>query len=354
MQNSIWLYRFYDVAEEIKLNLVEQILAETTPTSRLKLSRIRPKSIHIPNPPVSVELGEDKINLLEQLYAVRFAARIYDLGAISVTMHILLPQYCNYKTVVNLADYLYDSKEIEDIFLSKREQISKALRRAMVEPSYRDFEEDYTIFYFRQWQKEWDPLPLLLAEEEKFSSQIRKDTLQHSFSYGQDDLTVITWSSALVYDGKGSQDIPDLLEFAITQLLELRYYDNVLSKEMSRMYDAIEEAETVTHFRRLGQYRRIMSQLMELVIDINEIMERIQNSLKVTEDVFYARIYSAALSIFRTKEWLESIEHKSSVIMQSYSMLSNRLVNQQSMLLELAIVLLFLLEIFLTLPSLFR
>ena len=354
MQNSIWLYRLYDVAEEIRLDLVEQILVNSKPTARLKLSRVRPKSIHIPNPPVTVELEEEKINLLEQVFPARFTAKIYDLGVISIIMRILLPQYYNYKAVVNLAGYLYDTEVIEDAFTSKRDKAREAISRAMVKTAYRGFEEDYTIFYFRQWQKEWDPVPLLLAEEEDFSPQIRRDTLQHSFSYSQNDLTIITWSSALVYDATGSQDIPDLLEFAVTQLLELRYYDNVLSEEMSKMYDAIGEAETVTQFKRLAQYRRIMNRLMELVIDINEITERIQNSLKVTEDVFYARVYSTALSIFRTKTWLESIRQKSSVIMQSYSMLSNRLVNQQSMLLELAIVLLFLLEIFLTLPSLLR
>lgn len=195
-------------------------------------------------------------------------------------------------------------------------------------------------------------MPLLLAEPEPVSTQIRKETLQHSFSYGPDDLAIITWASALVYDKTGSHDIPDLLEFALTQLLELRYYDNLLSEEMSQMHDAIEEAERVTRFRRLGQYRHILNRLMELVVEINEIMERIQNSLKVTEDVFYARVYGAALSVFRTRAWVESIQRKLSVVTQNYSMLSNRLVNQQSIVLEIAIVVLFLLEILITLPNL--
>jgi len=352
--NSIWLYRLYDVAEEIQLPLVEKILAESKPTARLKLSRIRPKCIHIPNPPVTVELGDDRISLKNEQFPVKFLGKIYDLGVISIIMRILLPLPCPYEKIKNLAVYLTDTEELEPLFLKKRDEVKEALARTMVRPGNRDFEEDYIIFYFSHWNRDWDPVPLLLGEDEPVSQQVRRETLQHSFTYGEDDLAIITWSSALVYDRTGSYDIPDLLEFALTQLLELQYYDSVLSEEMAKMYGAIEEAETVTQFRRLKQYREIMNKLMELVVEINEITEKIQNSLKVTEDVFYARIYGTALSIFRTKAWMESIQQKSSVILQNYSFLSNRLVNQQSMLLELAIVLLFLLEIILTLPEFFR
>ncbi|MEW5899437.1 MAG: hypothetical protein AB1652_09760 [Bacillota bacterium] len=354
INNSIWLYRLYDVAEEIQLHLVEQILAESKPTARLRLSRIRPKSIHIPNPPVTVELGEEELVLLNERYPVKFTAKIYDLGVISIIMRLILSSPCSYEKIRDLAVYLSDTEKLEDLFAKKRDEVRDALAQTLIRPGYRGFMEDYLIFYFRQWNQEWDPVPLLLGEDEPVSQQVRRDTLQHTFTYGEDDMTIITWSSALVYDQTGSYDIPDLLEFALTQLLELRYYDSVLSEEMAKMYDAIEVAEAVTQFKRLRQYRQIMNKLMELVVEINEITERIRNSLKVTEDVFYARVYGAALAIFRTRAWMESIQQKSTVIMQNYSFLSNRLVNQQSMLLELAIVLLFVLEIILTLPSFFH
>ena len=336
---------------------MEQILAESKPTARLRLSRIRPKSIHIPNPPVTAELGEEELFLLNERYSVKFTAKIYDLGVISIILRLNLGVADSpgiYEKIKELAVYLADTEELEDLFAKKRDEVKDALAPALIKPDYRGFTEDYLIFYFRQWNRDWDPVPLLLGENEPVSRQVRKDTLQHTFAYGEDDLAIVTWSAALVYDRTGSYDIPDLLEFALTQLLELRYYDSVLSEEMAKMYDAIEMAEAVTQFKRLRQYRQIMNKLMELVIEINEITERIRNSLKVTEDVFYARIYGAALAIFRTRAWMESIQQKCAVIMQNYSFLSNRLVNQQSMLLELAIVLLFVLEILLTLPSFFR
>jgi len=352
--DSIWLYRLYDIAEEIHLHLVEKILAESKPTSRLKLARIRPKSIHIPNPPVTVELGEDEIRLPGGFFTARFTAKIYDLGVVSIILRLILPEGYTYEKIKELAVYLTDTEELEYLFLNKREEIRETLAQTLIRPGVRNFDEDYIIFYFTRWDKKWDPVPLLLGEAEQVSPQVRGDTLQHTFSYGEGDLAIITWSSALIYDNAGSYDIPDLLEFALTQLLELRYYDSVLSAETATMFNAIDEAETVAQFRRLGQYRHIMNKLMELVLEINEITERIQNSIKITEDVFYARVYGTALSIFRTKTWAESIQRKSFVIMQNYSFLSNRLANQQSNLMELAIVLLILLEIILSLPNFFR
>ncbi len=356
MPNSIWLYRLYDVAEEINLEIVEQSLAHTKPTSRLRISRARLMSVHIPNPPVTVELGEEWIRLGQQDFHARFTGKVYDLGVVSLCMQIILPEGYSYREIKELALSLGEDEVIDritkDIFKKKLAEVTGSLSRAMVRPEFKGAEEDYILFFFQEWNREWDPVPLLLAESEPVSPQVRRETLQHSFSYGPDDLTIITWASALVYDAAGSHDIPDLLEFALTQLLELRYYDNLLSEEMGKMYGDIEEAEKVTVLRRMGHYRHIMNRLMELVVDINEILERIQNSLKVTEDVFYARVYGAALAVFRTRAWVESIQRKLSLIMQNYTLLSNRVVNQQSVLLELAIVLLFLLEIFLNLPSL--
>jgi hypothetical protein len=351
---SILLYRLYDIAEEIQLYLVEKILAENKPTSRLKLSRIRPKSVHIPNPPVSVELGEDNIYLPGGLFAAKFTAKIYDLGVVSIILRLILPEDYTYEKIKELSVYLNDTEELEYLFLKRRDEIRETLASTLINPGDRNFNEDYIIYFFTRWDQKWDPAPLLLGEAEPVSPQVRGDTLRHTFSYGEGDLTIITWSSALVYDKTGSYDIPDLLEFALTQLLELRYYDSVLSTETAIMYNAIDEAETVTQFRRLGQYRHIMNKLMELVLEINETTERIQNSIKITEDVFYARVYGAALSIFRTTTWAESIQRKSSVIMQNYSFLSNRLTSQQSNLLELAIVLLIILEIILSLSNLFH
>ena len=49
------------------------------------------------------------------------------------------------------------------------------------------------------------------------------------FSYHEDDLTIVQWDTAFVYDRtESARAIEDILEFANSQLLELRTYDALL------------------------------------------------------------------------------------------------------------------------------
>lgn len=347
MQNSIWLYRLYDVAEEINLDTVENILAHQKPTARLNLKRIRPKSMQFKNPPVSFELDLTDINLLGQDYRTFVSGRVYELGVISIIFRIQLPEEVDMHNLTNLSAHLYHTDQLERLFENYLATTKSIIGPALIKADDRIFSEDFTIFYFRQWQKDWDPAPLLLAETEPISAQTRTDTLQHTFSYGPKDQTIITWDSALVYDADGSSDVCDLLEFGLAQLLELRYYDSLLSIELEHMYGNIEAAQKGGSYSSLNNYRRIMKEMMELVADITEFTERVHNSLKVTEDIFYARIYSSALTIFRTKVWSESIQRKISVIERTYAMLSDEIVTHRAALMELAIIFLFVLEIIL-------
>jgi hypothetical protein len=53
MKNSILVYRLFDIAEEINLEQIEEILTREHQASRMRLSRIRLKSIQFKNPPGS-------------------------------------------------------------------------------------------------------------------------------------------------------------------------------------------------------------------------------------------------------------------------------------------------------------
>ncbi|MTV48992.1 hypothetical protein GJ688_08365 [Heliobacillus mobilis] len=345
MQDSIWLYRIYEEAKEFDLGLVQAIFAKEKPTSRMRLSRVRPKSIIIENPPVSIDLGPVEISFRGKNYTCHVLARVYDLGVIGLTLRIMLPDDLTYEQLLDLSVALYTQEELESLFHKWLEKVTSLLSGAMEPLQEGKVEEDFTLFFFRRWRDEWDPVPILLAEREPVSPKVRHDTLKNSFSYGTKDVTILTWDSALVVDAEGSTDIPELVEFALTQLVELRYFDRLLSGEMKRMYDDIERADQDFWYSRLRQYRQIMKSLMALAIDINEVTEKIQNSIKVTEDIFYARVYGAAHSILRTSVWMDSIRHKLKVIEGNYSMLNDEVINHRGVLLELAIILLIVFEV---------
>lgn len=84
---------------------------------------------------------------------------------------------------------------------------------------------------------------------------------------------------------------------------------------------------------------------MRTITDLTDITEKIDNSLKVTEDVYYAKIYMAALRLFRVKEWEGSIKKKLDIAANINDMLYREIANKRIELLELAIVILIILEI---------
>ncbi|MEW6446494.1 MAG: hypothetical protein AB1426_00130 [Bacillota bacterium] len=350
MRGSVWLYRLYDIAQEIDLVQAEELLSAEKPVWRLRLSRVRPKALEFKNPPVTVELEGRPFRAGRWEFATAPTSRLYDFGVLTVVIRLLLPDSFGYSELQELSIQISEFERFEPVFTGYRDEVIKAVRPAILGEGLTGFAEDFVVFYFEKWPKDWDPVPLLLSERGPVSQEMRRETMRNHFSYGE-DTSIITWDAALVCDPAGSTDIPDLLEFANAQLLELRYYDNVLDRELAAMYDAIEEAGR-GGYRRLKQYRNIMRQMMELVIEVTEITERVQNALKVTEDVFYARVYTAALKTFRLQEWLSSIDRKIEVIERSYAMLSDELVTHRFLLLDVSIVLLIAFEIILWLWTL--
>ena len=94
---------------------------------------------------------------------------------------------------------------------------------------------------------------------------------------------------------------------------------------------------------------RLLAELHTRVADATEVVERVENSLKVTNDVFLARIYAAALEIFRGRTWRSGIDRKIAILRDSYGMLNAESQAQRSEMLEIVIVLLIGFEIVLAL-----
>jgi hypothetical protein len=177
--------------------------------------------------------------------------------------------------------------------------------------------------------------------------------LPHRFSYYADDLAILTWENALVVEPATEEetDVEYVLEFANAQLLELRYYDALLDAQLPRIYDRVAEHRAGRYARR---FTRLLGDLQTLVADSTETVERAENALKVTDDVYLARIYTAALEIFRARAWRAGIDRKLGIIRETYEMLNAQAQTVRSELLEVTIILLILLEIVLALAGIGR
>ena len=189
-------------------------------------------------------------------------------------------------------------------------------------------------------------VPLLLHEERRLSADARRELLPHRFSYYADDLTILTWDNALVVEPRAEdRDVEYILEFANAQLLELRYYDAVLTGELPTMYDRVAAARSRIFALPTSRYRPLLARLQTRVADVTETVERVENALKVTDDVYLARIYAVALELFRGAAWRRGIERKLAIVRETYTMFNAESQAARGELLEMAIIALILVEI---------
>jgi hypothetical protein len=139
-----------------------------------------------------------------------------------------------------------------------------------------------------------------------------------------------------------------ILEFANALLLELRYYDALLDAELPKLYARIERARRRRPRIFTAGYTRLLASMQTLIAEITELVERAENALKVTDDVYLARIYTAALELYRARTWRAGIDRKLTIIRETYAMLNGEAQARTSELLELTIVLLIVFEIVLS------
>ena len=79
--------------------------------------------------------------------------------------------------------------------------------------------------------------------------------------------------------------------------------------------------------------------------EVTQVTERVDNALKVTDDVYWNRLYSALLNVLRVDVWRDGVEHKLALIRETYSMLHAEADAERASALEWTIVLLILFEI---------
>jgi hypothetical protein len=190
-----------------------------------------------------------------------------------------------------------------------------------------------------------DLVPLLSGEQRSLSDGARQDLLRQRFSYYTDDLVVLAWDRAFVYEPRGDSDVLDVLEVANAQLLEMRYYDELLDDELPRMYDLVAKARRTRTLLASRRFAHLARRLHTLVAEVTELTERVDNALQVTEDVYLARIYAAALELSRVPAVNAAVDRKLAIIRDTYAALYDESLASRTELMEVLIIVLIAAEI---------
>jgi hypothetical protein len=354
------VYRIYDVGYAIQLERASELLAADAP-ERLRPVRGEAQAIQIPNPPITVALGSRSETIADEERTIELSARLFDFGVVSLRARLASPPGASWAAFVAHGAEIGSSPLWADVFPPVLERLLARIAPAIEKAGASPLTEDYVVHRIHRLEGPNgerippDQLPdediarLLLGERRPLAASAQRELLSPRFSYFEDDLAVLAWGAALVVEPVAADtDVQYVLEFANAQLLELRFYDSVLDAELPAIVMQSERARRTFHLMGRG-YGVLLGALQRRVADAIEVVERIENSLKVTDDVFLARIYAAALDLFKTRTWRSGIDRKVRIVRDTYDMLNAESLARRSEALELIVVALIALEIVLAL-----
>ncbi len=341
---AIRFYRVYDTGDEIDLEALESALSSAGTTARASFTRVSPKSIWIERPPLLVRLPSVTATIGNASYLLTTVARVYQIGAISLCF-ILEDQLAPPEAIVQVGLAFAGQRGLDSAYLDSLGVLREVLGPELgARPLDTDFYEDYTVYIVDRDDPAIDPVALLAGEEIAFSEATRQDVLRNTLSYAADDRAVLAWDAAFLVAPEPPADLVELIEYAVVQVLELRHYDRVLTLQMQRMYDDLEAGGRIGRFRRRRGYGALLNRLMETYADVSEVTEGIENLIRITEDVYYARVYATALRVLRADSWRASVDRKIDVIRENYQMLSDEVNREHGHFLEWVIIVLIALE----------
>lgn len=353
-KGDILVYYAFELAESINIDQVPRLLKPEGRESDIGVKRSKSYYVRFEKYPILMELGREELDLLG-MRKVRVLARLFDYGVASIVFEI--PCQIDLTGLIHLSQYISKTEPLYNLAFKYLDKVKEITKPALSGPIESALVEEYTVFYINQFNKSLtgeelikrhgNPIARILrAEVEDLSEAVIKETLTESISYYSTELVVIDWDRALVYDQREYRDHLDIIEFANTQLLDIRYYDSWVDRELERIYAEIEKGRAGV--RLFGaRYRRMMSRLITFTADVLWSTERIENSFRGIETLFTAKVHQAVSKVFHLDSWRRGLSRKLDFLNNMNALMSSEVHSRHNTILELIIVILILAEIIL-------
>ena len=356
-KGSLFLYYCFDIADEIALDKIEKIFGEAPTESRLVCERLTPAYVRYRKAPLLVFLEESELKTKSRCLKAESRAKIYDFGVVTILFKIPIMGE-TVETLSGLSSEVVANEQIRNAAEQQMERLRHEIEPAIQHPQMnRDAWEDYAIFVVQAVDRPLSVAEIqdryageiaktLLAEVEPLSEAELSDAVKNPLSYYENELTFIDWNAAFLYDPRMSYDVPDILEYAVTMLLELRTYDSILDATLEKAYQDLEGRPSTFS---LSPYSSTIGYLSQVKLDVSEVIEKASNSLKLVGDLYLAKVYNAAAGRFSLDSWEKSVREKLQTIESIYEVLYERTTTRRLLVLEILIVILFVIDIFLIL-----
>jgi hypothetical protein len=350
---QIVAFYLFDVAERIDLAAIPALVGGPAVAARLAPKPATPPYVQYDKPPISFDGSAVGIPELDG-FQVRF--RAYDYGVVSLAL--VRDFSCDWPELIGVGQSLIEDPELERRAEAVCRQLLTTLGPAITGARASFLSEDYLVYVVHQLEgspsaddllaTKGDTIATMLrGERQPLSEQEKTKILDHRISYLRDDLVIPTWNAALVYDTpQGAQAALEILEFANSQLLEFRYYDELLDNELASIYARLQHPKWYDEW--IGsRYTRAARHVHSVFIDVNELTDRTENTLKFIGDIYASRLFALVASRLGLETWKANVHEKLKTLDDVYRFAVEQSSNSRGQFMELTIVLILVLELLL-------
>jgi hypothetical protein len=341
----------YDVAHSIDVKALMARLGGRAGLARLDDKTPGPPRLRYLQPPVVVD---GQAFELAELDGFKVRVKFYDYGVISLMLS--RPFSGSWSDLVELGQRLIESEPLEQHAGEAVQRIVDAVRPTLTGLRATILDEDYLVFAVtaldppetsdRLIERHGAEIAQLLrGERQPLSAQEREEVLRSRLSYLEEDLIVPAWNAAFVHDTEpGALAAIEILEFANSHLLEFRYHDDLLESELTRLYATLQAPGWFDRFAG-RRHTRAARQLQSLVIDVNELTDRMENAVKFVGDIYAARLFGQVAARLGLDRWKRNVDDKLKTLDEIYRFAVEQTGMSQGNILELVIVLILVLEL---------
>jgi hypothetical protein len=358
-RGTLTLTVLMDVGERIDLAQAEaHVRSAGRAGRRLTLTRGEAQSsIRIPVAPLILDLPDDLESGVAPTpagWTETLQVALYDFGVFSCRRILSWPAEMAWQDLVSVGAELIHRTDMrawaEPLALSVESLLGVSIQEHERSP----MREEYAILRLDREPSggisEVELTCLLLGESRSLTTGARESLLGREFRYTELDRTIVAHDAALVVEpDPADHDVELLIEFANAQLLELEVYDAILETRLPQLESraAAMGAGPGALFARRTQ--RIVTEVHRLTAKTSRLIQQATSALRITDDIYLARIYRAVLDVMNEPAWRQSVERKLMLARTMAEALNDMAVAARAEALEIIIVVLILGELVISL-----
>ncbi len=256
---------------------------------------------------------------------IKLERRHVDGVEVGFLVKTYLPDVVVVEASLDLEDILSDATL--DVKRSLIQECRRILGEFTCDPEY---DEEYSVYCISGYSG--DPEVYLSLYGEKIAAFLKNEkilldeeevhsTLSSYLKYGKDDITVVDWDGAFIFDSAGDfQSNIELFEIANLQLLKSRILDDDLDERLEKTLHLIGSARKRLPIIRSGEVRRVVKEIIETRTQSILESEAVERNIKLIGDWYSAKLYSLISKKFHLDNWKANIKEKLDTLEDVYTM----------------------------------